>query len=57
MKFLELELMEERHGHEEHVKLTETVLQQLNAEMDNLKHMRRCESVRGSGIGSLHSAA
>lgn len=26
LKFMELELMEERHGHEEHVKLTEQSL-------------------------------
>ena len=37
VKFMEIELLEEKHGHEEHVNLTEKVLNQLNLDMDNLR--------------------
>ena len=34
---MELELMEEKNGHEEHLKLTKQVMDQMNVEMDNLR--------------------
>jgi len=37
LKFIELELMEERHGHEEHLKFTKQVMAQLDVEVDNLR--------------------
>lgn len=48
LKFLDLELLEERHGHEEHVKMTDQVLAQLNQEMDNLRFSQKVDSVRES---------
>ena len=49
LKFTELELMEERHGHEEHVKLTEQSLSQINIEMDNLRMQQQTtDSLRDS---------
>ena len=49
---MELELMEERHGHEEHVKLTEQSMIQLNAEMDNLR-LQQADSLRDSRGSSI----
>ena len=54
----ELELMEERHGHEDHVKMTEQVINKLNQEMDNLRNINyhlRSDSMRESSSSAAHS--
>lgn len=55
VKFMEIELLEEKHGHEEHVELTQKVLSQLNIDMDNLRmqHVRGPDSLRESGSSSI----
>ena len=45
--------MEERHGNEEHVKMTEMVLGQLNSEMDNLRMSHKVGSLKESMSGSV----
>ena len=52
-QIIELELMEERHGHEEHVKCTNQVLAQLHASMDSMKNPRASDD---DVHGSLSSA-
>lgn len=47
--------MEERHGHDEHVKLTDQTIKQINIEMDNLRlQQQTSESLRDSRGSSLH---
>ena len=44
--------MEEKNGHEEHLKLTKQVMDQMNVEMDNLRVQQRGDSLRNSQSSS-----